>query len=407
MGGWVWVWAAASGGFAVGRRARWIGAASVLGAGVVVVVADLLTHLIGVWDLVAIALVSVLASATGAMAPARALRGVLGLVLGVAVAEVGARAVLPPAPWVPELDRPWMLPLDDDLEVGPGSSLHEAGRACHWLIHAPLPIRAEGDRRPTVLHLGDSMVGRYDRSDPQTFEAWLEARDPARRHLVVSLPGRAPDVTARVAERLLAEVDAVVLYVYAGNDLDELGAILPCCVAGLRGPSPDARRCERPSLAPVWTRTALLSPPPALLHEAARHSRVAGHLIGRLHKLLRQKAARHGLEASVYGVLASIRDLAERAEPMGVGVQVVYLPEPSADPPSLLHGPIVASPWLALDASPIAAAYARTGSLTLDDGVHWRAPAQHALADAVVDALGEAWTAVPRVALAAAPPTAE
>lgn len=241
----------------------------------------------GLWA-TALALLGALLAAAG---PARAalVMGVLSLAL--AGVELGLRA-LPPA------DRPdhpaWF---SDDPWASP--NLHQSdgmGRMMHWQTYAcrtmqPASAKAflpeSTETRPLTLHLGDSLVHGLTLPAGSTLAAQLDRSDRQWRHVHGAMPGTSVDA-ALVVLRSWAPIlrpTRVILHLYTGNDLLEVGADYPCCghqplldwsAEGLPGrcPASDSVWLQSDALATlVWA-----SPPPYAWRWLAPHSATAAQL---------------------------------------------------------------------------------------------------------------------------------
>jgi len=89
--------------------------------------------------------------------------------------------------------------------------------------------------RPTVLHIGDSLVAGIGVSASENFVSDLNAAQPSVRHLNLGSVGAGPDVYLLALSRWLpaARPRLAVVYVFAGNDLFDLNARYLCCPQGL------------------------------------------------------------------------------------------------------------------------------------------------------------------------------
>lgn len=144
--------------------------------------------------------------------------------------------------------------------------------------------RPDATRR--VLHIGDSMVFGLGVARGETFIAELRRLEPDVEHINGGIPGLAPDGYFAVLERWLAtqRFDAVVMYVFEGNDLRDLDGPFPCCgwepllaydsgAAGLRCTVPTGVDLRHAGF--EWLRYN--SPPPYLLRVLIDSSSAAAY----------------------------------------------------------------------------------------------------------------------------------
>lgn len=141
--------------------------------------------------------------------PRRTGQLVLGLVMAMLYGEVTTRIVLP--------DRPSLGPA---REVSLRPPKHESYRS-KCVFRSPLQTRPQ-----RVLHIGDSMVQGYGL--PQgapTLTHHLAAAMPQVDHVNVGVPGTSTDCQYLMLASVPAHVqlDEVVVYLFAGNDLMEVG----------------------------------------------------------------------------------------------------------------------------------------------------------------------------------------
>jgi hypothetical protein len=144
------------------------------------------------------------------------------------------------------------------------------------------------DPRPRVLHLGDSMTYGSFVATPETFVSQLAQHEPTVNHLNGAWPGTSIDSQLALARQLLPVLKParVVVHVFPGNDLDEVGRPFPC---SSDGPLFDSSRTppQPRYLPPHWVSPhgmahwyAAHSPPPLLFRLATPWSLAARHLAG-------------------------------------------------------------------------------------------------------------------------------
>jgi lysophospholipase L1-like esterase len=293
------------------------------------------------WDAVWVAALVVAGAAL-----ARAARPglvVLGVGLGVGVAELVGRALLPDVARAPVWVAPW-TPVGDDFPTVLGSSLGDEARACALALASPVDVpHAAG-----VLHLGDSLVFGTGVNPEQAVVAVLARAEPEAGHVVAASPGVSADVLWLAARRRLplAPWREVVLYVFAGNDLSELDWPYLCCPGG---PLLDASlrpRCESavtPAPASLWLAS---SPPPLPVRLGGDFSRVLAHLDARWSGWRRRHV--HGFddpagaEARARPRLVRIAE-AFAADVRAAGAVPVIVVLPDVGTPDERTGPVVAA----------------------------------------------------------------
>lgn len=372
-------------GFLVGGARPWAAAAAVLalvGAGVLWVgsvgTAD--------WWWMA-AWLGVGAVAAQVLEDGRALAGsLLGAVLGLAVLEGGARLLLPAPGYLPPAEEArWTI-----SERGFAEGMEPR---CARVLRDP-----DGPAvRPVVLHLGDSLVyGEGAQPEDPSFPQVLDRLDPRRTHWNEGEPMRSVDCELLVLLRwatLAEDVDAVVLYLFAGNDAVGMDEPLVTC-----GDQPVLRypegggvepTCLEPTLpVPVRARP-FLSPAPYALRRLSGASRAVAELTLRYYDLLRRRRpglgrdAEEGREPTAADLdhlgraIAAMRD---HLDARGIPLAVALLPDRRGLVPGAFaasHAVTVAGlreavdaaglPWL--DATPAFAAW-----VAGDDAGRWFAP---------------------------------
>lgn len=171
-------------------------------------------------------------------------------VVGLLLIELYARIFLPPPPAFPMQHAPHLLLADalrGDLTHQPWDTLSKdlvcsivygaQYRAIFDSTNARRDIvmpetfvpRPEARRR--VLHLGDSMAFGFGLPRNETFTAELERLEPGIQHVNAAIPGTAPDAYLALLQKWIEveDIDAVVMHIYEGNDLDGLDSRYPCC----------------------------------------------------------------------------------------------------------------------------------------------------------------------------------
>ena len=270
----------------------------VLGLLVILGLPLLLGARLGVWD----TLLPGLLFAAGlllARQPGRVLLLVFGATLfAVLLGEVAARVALdaPAAVPRPERARLGLQPEDWDppcMSLYPETYGSADTRLADW---------QDASRR--VLHVGDSLVFGGEVAAGETFVGRLDAAPDAVRHLNLGVPDTGADHHLLALRAWLPRLKphAVVLYVYAGNDLQDIGRRYACCdlgpllsfeAAGL--PS----RCEEPDWRLTPRGLLARSPAPYPLRVGATWSALAAHMVHLLpqltHSLDRDDRPAHGL----------------------------------------------------------------------------------------------------------------
>jgi len=233
------------------------------------------------WDVLGVACSFTVGALVGLLqGPAKGLRGGLrslgGVVLGLALTEALAHAVLPPAPSVPS-PRFARLRLPVTNRDPP----------CNVIYAPDDEVRARlggGSGRSTVLHIGDSMVAGVGVGPREGFVERLAVAQPGLRHINLGASGAGPEAyalsMARFTERRPARL--AIVYLFAGNDLADLDARFLCCSDGGLLRSEGGRltpRCPRPRWNIPRSAHLATSPPPFVLRALAGVSRVAGYLL--------------------------------------------------------------------------------------------------------------------------------
>jgi len=150
---------------------------------------------------------------------------VVASVFALGVVEFASRLMLP-APLDPGRLPPFLLDGAADADL-----------RCQVLAGHVDPARRDPEPSPrarTVLHLGDSMLLANGLGPGLRATDLLERDDPTTLHRNAGVAGTGPDVALVLAPALLARYrpELVVLHVFAGNDLADAGAPLPCCPRG-------------------------------------------------------------------------------------------------------------------------------------------------------------------------------
>ena len=231
-------------------------------------------------------------------------------------------------------------------------------------------------------------VGSDDR-----FTTLLSAKSPDAQHLNAGFPGTGPDHHLTVLRAWLPALkpDAVVLYLYPGNDLLDLDRPYACCDHGPLLGSHFESRCQAPSWAFPFRALLARSPAPYPLRASSAHLHLAAHLSAAFSRVTASLEPSLGDAAGTQeaesawsrygGSLAAIRDLTAEHK---VTLTAVLLPtrvalEPGAAPS---HATGVADRMLTvarqeslqvLDARPWIAPLAQDGSYAhlFGDGVTW------------------------------------
>lgn len=227
------------------------------------------------------------------VAAGRARAALIGAVLAVALAalELGLRQL----PEAPRPAHPHWFTMMPWARLDPEGS-DSLGRNAHWRTYACTTMgtgsagprsQTAGDSRPTTLHLGDSLVHGISVPPDEALVGQLDRQDPTMHHVHRAMPGTSVDA-ALVALRNwgpLLRPQRVVLHIYSGNDLWEVGAEYPCCVDKplLDWSSPAlASMCAQPA-APLLDHPRLAnlvwnSPPPYSWRWLAQDSALASQL---------------------------------------------------------------------------------------------------------------------------------
>lgn len=250
---------------------------------------------VGFWDLLGLALGFAAGVAlVMALPEGRVRRGVTGVLggtlVGVALVEIVARVVLPAPSSVPSPSQArWSVPVTN------------RDASCN-LMYPPLHYieqrLSEGEpERPTVLHIGDSLVAGVGVRREETFVADLGAGQPGVRHVNLGAAGAGPEAYVVTLSRWTASPPRLaVVYVFTGNDLEDLGAPSLCCEGGPLLRSVGGRlepRCPTPRWSIPPMRHAVTSPAPFALRVLAGSFRVADALL-RLTVWSQQSIARRG-----------------------------------------------------------------------------------------------------------------
>lgn len=356
---------------------------------------------VGIWDA---ALVGLTAGVGLVFAAHRALAGwqeklvaLAALVLCLLGLEAATRALLPRPPAFPVGATPH-LGLADALRADARAAPSEArnkdivcqvvyGDGYPGLYDGPgdprlvLPARyrprAGATRR--VLHVGDSMVFGFGVAARDTFVAELGRLEPGVEHTNGGVPALAPDGYLALTRAWLAAArpDAVVIYLFEGNDLRDLDGPYPCC--GFR-PLVDDERPGAPLTCPTavvpdlgragWTWLRYNSPPPYLVRALVDHSVAAAWVGAALITAGQAHSAGGGGSPATQlrhlsTIVAAARDeLAAR----GVALSVVVLP---------MRGWVEARDARPHPAPEMAAAVRALGVPVLDASDVLREPARH------------------------------
>lgn len=229
-------------------------------------------------------------------------------VLALVLVELGARSLLPSPPAFPVRDGPHLLLADalrGDLTHQPWDSLSK-DLVCSIVygeqyagifdstnarreIVMPRTFARRPDARRRVLHLGDSMAFGFGLPRAETFTARLESLEPGVQHINAAIPGTAPDAYLALLQRWIeaAPIDAVVMHIYEGNDLDGLDSRYPCCdwqSLLVYGDDDAALRCpqgRQPTLGHAgFTWLRYHSPPPYVVRSLIGTSSAAAYIAG-------------------------------------------------------------------------------------------------------------------------------
>jgi hypothetical protein len=207
------------------------------------VVVGLWSVAVGFWDVLLVGLCLGLGLFAGAHEAALRIRPLpfAASVLGTVVAlELVSRVLLPAPPAFPVPEQARLFLRMDESASGwlkgaewrevACDALFKPGEAEKIFELPPLDVRAE--RR--LVHLGDSLVFGLGVDAEERFTSLLELRDDGSEHVNLGMPSTSIDVQWAVARQLVEELkpDAVVYYLYPGNDLLEIDMPMPCCGAG-------------------------------------------------------------------------------------------------------------------------------------------------------------------------------
>lgn len=245
---------------------------------------------VGLWDLGWSSLCALAGVAAVAAGPGRAALAIASTVLAFAAVEASLRTRPAPAPWTSDVAAasalPW-APIDHHASDRLGRGIDWQDYNCRMMAAAGAAHRvaAPGDTRRLVLHLGDSMIHGISVLPGQTMPALLDAADRQWRHRQGGMPGTSIDAALVLLRQWAPALQPahVVLHIYSGNDLLELGAPYPCC----GGPLVDLSAPDVPTLcgggsAGVLGSSQLRhlvehSPPPYAWRAAAPHLRLAAY----------------------------------------------------------------------------------------------------------------------------------
>lgn len=261
--------------------------------------------------------------------------------IGLLLLEFGTRSALP---HVPDFTLDSILLSEATPEQAPADATCEVTYG-HWpgsmkrlnrMVESPAN-RAPGDSaKHRVLHLGDSMVFGVGVEESETFVALLGAAQPEVDHVNGGIPATAPDEYLAALQGWMKQLrfDRVVLYLFAGNDLD-LDAPSPCCEwqsilryedgkAALR--CPEARSQTSPIGRIRWLRQH--SHPPYLLKAMARRSQLLAYVTM---VLFSDRSTTTSDQATRYQHLdAVLRTAKALCQAQGVALTVVVLPDRAA-----------------------------------------------------------------------------
>ncbi len=263
--------------------------------------AGFLTMRVGLWDLLAVALLATAGWLLGAhvLATRRAPLLLAGMttLLGLLALEAVARWILPmPPAFPPPEEASLLIPVLEARQAEGRLHAQSAQAACGLLLPQPgatdpLPARlaAPEGTHQRVLHLGDSLAFGSGVPTAQRFTTLLERAEPGVAHLNAAMPGTSIDAQYLLVLRVLeqAPVDLVVLHVFVGNDLVEIDRPYPCCREGplLTWPAQGVPqpRCKTADVRPERGMTAWYlarSPAPYPLRVLTSVSLAARHLCG-------------------------------------------------------------------------------------------------------------------------------
>jgi hypothetical protein len=232
-------------------------------------------------------------------------------IFGAMMIELGARLFLPPPPGFPIQHGPHLLLADalrGDLTRQPWDTLSkdlvcsivygdgyrgifDSGRVRRDIV-TPRTFEARPAAR-RVLHLGDSMAFGFGLARGETFTAELDRLQSGVQHINAAIPGTAPDAYLALLDSWIEahRIDAVVMHVYEGNDLDGLDSVYPCCdwqsllVYGGDGAALRCRQPTQPALGRAgFTWLRYHTPPPYLLRAAIGSSSAAAHIAAAMNR---------------------------------------------------------------------------------------------------------------------------
>lgn len=240
------------------------------------------TDALSFWDVLIGGLCVASGVALGMLQPAgrvlsRGCRVGAKVLVGLLFAEVIVRVALPPVGSVPP-PRAARLVVPVTNRDPPCNIIFPTD---DWLRETLL---RDAPERPTVLHIGDSMVAGIGVSASENFVSDLGAAQPSIRHLNLGAVGAGPDVYLLALSRWTPPMRPrlAVVYLFAGNDLFDLNAQYLCCPGGGLLRDEGGRltpRCPTPRWKiPLATHLAS-SPPPFVLRALAGVSHTAGHLL--------------------------------------------------------------------------------------------------------------------------------
>lgn len=233
------------------------------------------------WDVLLAGLCVAAGAALGMFQPSgrvvsSGLRAGARVLVGLLIAELIVRVALPSPGSVPpprsarlvvpvtNRDPPCNVMFPTDDEVRHRSTLGAPGR-------------------PTVLHIGDSLVAGIGVSASENFVSDLDAAQPSVRHLNLGSVGAGPDVYLLALSRWLpaARPRLAVVYVFAGNDLFDLNARYLCCPQGLLRDEGSrlVPRCPTARWNIPLAAHLASSPGPFVLRALSGVSRISGHLL--------------------------------------------------------------------------------------------------------------------------------
>ncbi len=250
--------------------------------------------------------------------------------LGVIVLEGVARILPEPSLLFLEADQvPFQMQCEKGIPPdGERALLFYPARFPEW---AALRFPAKDRDKKVVLHVGDSMVDGTIVAPAKTFSGVLTALDPGTIHVNLGVTATGTDYQVGLIMNWLKVVkpDMIVLYVFNGNDVFELGQKYPFCNNGPLMDWSDGRptlRCPEPIWGGKTVDRVLRSPPPFFLRVGASISAFARQLCSAYWRL--SVAARLDEEddeklAHMRGLLTYLDDTLREA---GVPLVVVLLP---------------------------------------------------------------------------------